>query len=38
VRSGVNGTPTFFINGARYQGSLSLRSLLSAIEQVAQGD
>jgi predicted DsbA family dithiol-disulfide isomerase len=38
VRSGVNGTPAFFINGARYQGSLSLRSLLSAIEQVAQGD
>ena len=35
VRSGVNGTPTFFINGARYQGSLNLRSLLAAIEQVA---
>ena len=38
VRSGVNGTPTFFINGARYQGAPSLRSLLSAIEQVAQED
>jgi protein-disulfide isomerase len=35
VRSGVNGTPAFFINGARYQGSLNLRSLLAAIEQVA---
>ena len=35
VRSGVNGTPAFFINGARYQGSLNLRSLLSAIEEVA---
>jgi Thioredoxin len=35
VRSGVTGTPTFFINGARYQGSLNLRSLLAAIEQVA---
>ena len=32
VRSGVNGTPAFFINGARYQGSLNLHSLLSAIE------
>ena len=35
VRSGVTGAPTFFINGARYQGSLNLRSLLAAIEQVA---
>ena len=35
VRSGVNGTPAFFIHGARYQGSLNLRSLLSAIEEVA---
>jgi protein-disulfide isomerase len=35
VRSGMNGAPTFFINGARYQGSLNLRSLLAAIEQVA---
>jgi protein-disulfide isomerase len=35
VRSGVTSTPTFFINRARYQGSLNLRSLLTAIEQVA---
>jgi protein-disulfide isomerase len=35
VRSGVNGTPAFFINGERYQGSLNLRSLLFAIEEVA---
>jgi protein-disulfide isomerase len=21
VRSGVNGTPTFFVNGARYEGT-----------------
>jgi len=35
VRSGMTSTPTFFINGARYQGSLNLRSLLAAIEQVA---
>ena len=33
VRSGVNGTPTFFINGARYDGSHDLHSLL-ALEKV----
>ena len=32
VRSGVNGTPTFFINGTRYDGSWDLDSLLEAIE------
>jgi protein-disulfide isomerase len=36
VRSGVNGTPTFFINGAHYRGALNLRSLVSAIEQVTR--
>jgi len=34
VRSGVNGTPTFFINGARHDGPFDLRSLLAAIEEV----
>lgn len=33
VRSGVNGTPTFFINGVRYDDSPDLDSLLSAMEQ-----
>jgi protein-disulfide isomerase len=33
VRSGVNGTPTFFINGARHNGPFDLRSLLAAIEE-----
>src|SRR5271155_1250406 len=33
VRSGVNGTPTFFINGMRHDGSFDLRSLLAAIEE-----
>jgi len=33
VRSGVNGTPTFFINGARHDGSFDLESLMSAIEE-----
>src|SRR5579862_7735455 len=31
VRSGVNGTPTFFINGARHDGPFDLASLLAAI-------
>jgi protein-disulfide isomerase len=31
VRSGVNGTPTFFINGVRHDGSFDLDSLLAAI-------
>lgn len=33
VRSGVNGTPTFFINGERYDGAWDLESLLEAIEK-----
>jgi protein-disulfide isomerase len=32
VRSGVNGTPTFFINGARYDGSWDEPDLLDALE------
>jgi protein-disulfide isomerase len=32
VRSGVNGTPTFFINGVRHDGGYDLASLLAAIE------
>ena len=35
VRSGVNGTPTLFINGMRYDGPRDLDSLLVAVEQVA---
>jgi protein-disulfide isomerase len=31
MRSGVAGTPTFFINGKRYEGTLDHASLLSAI-------
>ena len=33
VRSGVNGTPTFFIDGARYDGSWELEPLLAALKQ-----
>lgn len=31
VRSGVNGTPTFFINGVRHDGSYDLNTMLAAI-------
>jgi len=31
VRGGVNGTPTFFINGERYDGKVDLEHLLGAI-------
>jgi protein-disulfide isomerase len=31
VRSGVNGTPTFFINGRRHDGAFDLNSLLDAL-------
>ena len=33
IQSGVNGTPTFFINGERYEGAWDLESLLEAIEK-----
>jgi protein-disulfide isomerase len=36
VRSGVNGTPAFFINGARHQGSFNSRSLLAALRGSAE--
>ncbi len=32
VRSGVNGTPSFFINGARYDGGLGFEALLSVLQ------
>jgi protein-disulfide isomerase len=31
VRSGVNGTPSFFINGVRYDGPRGLDSMLAAL-------
>jgi protein-disulfide isomerase len=33
ARGGVNGTPTFFINGVRYDGALSVNALLAALTQ-----
>jgi protein-disulfide isomerase len=32
VKSGVNGTPTFFINGVRHEGSYQFEDLSAAIE------
>jgi protein-disulfide isomerase len=39
VRSGVNGTPTFYINGARHDDSYDIETLLAALEgaEVAEG-
>ena len=31
IRSGVNGTPTFFVNGYRHNGGYDMRSLLDAL-------
>jgi protein-disulfide isomerase len=33
VRSGVNGTPTFFINGQRHDGPFDFENLVEAIEE-----
>jgi protein-disulfide isomerase len=35
IRSGVNGTPTFFINGIRHDGRWDFDSLLEALRAVA---
>jgi len=34
LRSGVTGTPTFFIDGTRYDGSVALRTMFAAIQQL----
>jgi protein-disulfide isomerase len=33
VRAGVNGTPTFFINGERYDGALDFKHLLDTLSR-----
>ncbi len=33
VRNGVNGTPTFFINGERYDGAFDFDSMLAALSE-----
>jgi len=37
VKSGVNGTPTFFINGVRHDGSYDVETLLGALEAAPSG-
>ena len=38
VRSGVNGTPTFFINGVRHDGPYDCASLVAGIQMRAAAD
>jgi protein-disulfide isomerase len=35
VRSGVNGTPTFYVNGTRHDESYDTETLLAALERAA---
>jgi len=35
VRSGVNGTPTFYVDGVRHDDSYDLETLLAALERAA---
>jgi protein-disulfide isomerase len=35
VRSGVNGTPTFYVNGERHDGSYDADALIAALERSA---
>ncbi|MDX6437417.1 MAG: hypothetical protein QOK34_2251, partial [Gaiellaceae bacterium] len=35
VRSGVNGTPTFYINGVRHEDSYDVDTMLAALERAA---
>jgi protein-disulfide isomerase len=35
ARSGVNGTPTFFVNGQRFEGVPEVRALVEALELTA---
>jgi protein-disulfide isomerase len=37
LRSGANGTPTFFINGRRHDGSYDEQALLLALEAALEG-
>jgi protein-disulfide isomerase len=37
VRSGVNGTPTFFINDFRFNGTANYENLIAAVRAAAEG-
>jgi predicted DsbA family dithiol-disulfide isomerase len=36
VRSGVNGTPTFYVNGVRHDDSYEAEVLLDALDRATQ--
>jgi protein-disulfide isomerase len=36
VRSGVNGTPTFFVNGARYEGSPDVETMAETLDRAVR--
>jgi protein-disulfide isomerase len=36
VRSGVNGTPTFFINGLRYEGARDFEAIYAALTEAVE--
>jgi protein-disulfide isomerase len=38
VRSGVNGTPTFYINGARHDDSFDTATLLTALQRATASE
>ena len=38
VRSGVNGTPSFYINGARHNGSFDIETLLTALQRATASE
>jgi protein-disulfide isomerase len=38
VRSGVNGTPSFYINGARHNGSFDTETLLIALQRATASE
>jgi protein-disulfide isomerase len=38
VRSGVNGTPTFYIDGVRHDDSYEVETLLAALERAAAAE
>ena len=36
VRSGVNGTPSFFVNGQKYNGTYDFEGIVAGIEELAK--
>jgi protein-disulfide isomerase len=38
IKSGVEGTPTFFLNGVRYEDSWDLETLLETIRSTIKKD